>query len=524
MSRRATGTGMKPGDEQLCRNAITELTSTKNMKVNYIFLEPHNLGDTPGYSEVVQKAMDLSTLSKNLEAGEYSNRNQFFDDADLIFHNALKYHRELEESDWILKLAAEMLKICENQRPDAKQTNKRKSSSTKTQEPKGPKKGPKKATESKKKTKIATESKKKTKIATESKKKTKIATESKKKTKIETGKKKDQNDKATTPTITKKNNAGTRPPLPLDDNLDTWKKFGDDGGYKLSRPKWLRLRSWVSEQHENPGVIADRVTFHRLIVGLKAKLSVKSPRDAWADVLPNFIDANFFFATLVLMICTPQVPDKKIIDVFGKLFREYTVTPQWVIELGEEELANKLTPLGRQIQSANFITKAAKYLLHSDPPRDYRDLQALEGVGSKIALVTMQEALGSTQGIPCDIHMCRMFTILGWIPTLNELGSLPSSVSCRDMLENKKNKKGNEEKEKFDYELARAAMEGWFPQGFWNELNQTWAGLGQLLNDEGSRSLVCKLVDEETVSFDSPWREGDRTDFQKLLGRYLRTR
>jgi endonuclease III len=120
---------------------------------------------------------------------------------------------------------------------------------------------------------------------------------------------------------------------------------------------------------------------------------------------PPFNEHNFFFATLVLMICTPLVPDKKIIDVFGKLFQEHTDTPQWVLDFpqwvldfGEKRLQDKLLPLSMQKKSANNITKAAQHLLHLEPPRDYRDLEALDGVGSKIALlVTLQESQGKAQ-------------------------------------------------------------------------------------------------------------------------------
>jgi hypothetical protein len=35
--------------------------------------------------------------------------------------------------------------------------------------------------------------------------------------------------------------------------------------------------------------------------------------------------------------------------------------------------------------------------------------------------------------------------------------------------------------EAYNYEMCRASMEGWFPRDLWAEMNQTWAGLGQLL-------------------------------------------
>jgi hypothetical protein len=47
----------------------------------------------------------------------------------------------------------------------------------------------------------------------------------------------------------------------------------------------------------------------------------------------------------MLMICTPLVPDRKIIEVFGELFRENHITEEWVLEFGEKHLAEKLATL-----------------------------------------------------------------------------------------------------------------------------------------------------------------------------------
>jgi hypothetical protein len=58
-----------PGDLELCRNVVLDL---KKMDKNGLFLNPFDLAETPGYMDVVTKVMDLSTLSKNLEEGQYS--------------------------------------------------------------------------------------------------------------------------------------------------------------------------------------------------------------------------------------------------------------------------------------------------------------------------------------------------------------------------------------------------------------------------------------------------------------------
>jgi endonuclease III len=335
----------------------------------------------------------------------------------------------------------------------------------------------------------------------------KKATSSKKKN--PTPKKKAETPKATT-------RSKTQPPtaaLPTDGEFETWRKFGDSGGYNISKAQWIRLCSWVAERRSKPDIIADHVAFHHLIVSMKEETKLATPRDAWADVLPPSNSPNFFWATLMLMICTPLVPDRKIIEVFGELFRENHITEEWVLEFGENHLAEKLATLGMQKKSSSNIMNAAKHMISlSREPRDYRELQILDGVGPKIALVTIQEAHGKAQGVPCDVHMCRIFKLLNWIPSFVE----KESGSCLDILENVKT--GDD---KYNYEVARAAMEGWFPPSYWMELNQTWAGLGQLLNDQESRKIMANYIDIATSSFDSPWRVADKASFIQILRQYL---
>jgi hypothetical protein len=56
-------------------------------------------------------------------------------------------------------------------------------------------------------------------------------------------------------------------------------------------------------------------------------------------------------------------------------------------------------------------------------------------------------------------------------------------------LETERGKKGKTDNQ---YKVARACMEGWFPKIAWSELNQTWAGLGQLLNKKEERKS-CRV-------------------------------
>ena len=83
-----------------------------------------------------------------------------------------------------------------------------------------------------------------------------------------------------------------------------------------------------------------------------------------------------------------------------------------------------------------------------------------------------------------------------------------------DMDNEKKGKKDDE------YELARASVEGWFPPLFWPDLNQIYAGLGQLLRIDESRKRILNYVDREARDWDSKWRISDLRAIRTLVQAY----
>jgi hypothetical protein len=110
---------MNESDTGICRHVVTALTSDKYKDKNFLFLAPFDLSQTPGYLDVVPKLMDLGTLSSNLDAGLYSDRDAFFADCFLIFENAITYHGKRKDTKWIAKFAKEMLKITQRERKNA---------------------------------------------------------------------------------------------------------------------------------------------------------------------------------------------------------------------------------------------------------------------------------------------------------------------------------------------------------------------------------------------------------------------
>jgi hypothetical protein len=65
-------------------------------------------------------------------------------------------------------------------------------------------------------------------------------------------------------------------------------------------------------------------------------------------------------------------------------------------------------------------------------------------------------------------------------------------------LETESDKKGKTDNE---YEVAPACIKGWFPKTAWGKLDQTWAGLGQLLNKKEERIKIAEFVDLQSMDW-----------------------
>jgi hypothetical protein len=100
--------------------------------------------------------------------------------------------------------------------------------------------------------------------------------------------------------------------------------------------------------------------------------------------------------------------------------------------------------------------------------------------------------------------MSREFTALGWVPPTDK-SSLVRFLS---------------KKETYNYEMCWASMEGCFPLDLWAGMNQTWAGLGQLLNDNKHKQSMAAYINNKVSDFNSLWRVVDKEKFMLLLEAY----
>jgi endonuclease III len=102
-------------------------------------------------------------------------------------------------------------------------------------------------------------------------------------------------------------------------------------------------------------------------------------------------------------------------------------------------------------------------------PMGFNELVFFEGIADKVAILTLFECYGIVAGIGTDRHLKKGFDCLGW----------------------SKGATSNEE--------ARVHVEHWLDREHWPHMNDTLAGLGQLLEDPE----YCKVILEEAKKFDT---------------------
>jgi len=169
--------------------------------------------------------------------------------------------------------------------------------------------------------------------------------------------------------------------------------------------------------------------------------------------------------TLISVLLSSRTKDAVTKKSSEALF-DRAETPETMLELGEDEVARLIYPVGFYRQKAKNIVKICETLADSDRvPDSFEELTALPGVGRKTANLVLAIAF-KQPAIAVDIHVFRISRRLGWAK-----GGKP--------------------------ELVEEELKLLFPPGFWRRINQALVGFGQTVcKPQKPKCDICVLNKE----------------------------
>ena len=123
------------------------------------------------------------------------------------------------------------------------------------------------------------------------------------------------------------------------------------------------------------------------------------------------------YTLLVAVALSAQATDKSVNKATAALFKTVK-TPEAMVALGEEKLADTIKTIGLYKGKAKNVIAAAKILIEQhdgEVPKDREALEALPGVGRKTANVVLNVAFGEPT-IAVDTHIFRVSNRTGLAP------------------------------------------------------------------------------------------------------------
>lgn len=117
-------------EREVAEKVLRNLQSEKYKGKNYLFLQPFDLSQVPGYLDLISEPLDMQTVSSRLQSGHYVESSSFWQDLNKIFENAILYHNE-KPTKWIAKMAKDMLKAVGKERKNIEKPKTESSGQTK---------------------------------------------------------------------------------------------------------------------------------------------------------------------------------------------------------------------------------------------------------------------------------------------------------------------------------------------------------------------------------------------------------
>jgi len=189
---------------------------------------------------------------------------------------------------------------------------------------------------------------------------------------------------------------------------------------------------------------------------MRLRASVKAPRDSWKD---DFVPENRVFETLIGLRLSVFSRDESVVLSLNNLRKKGFLTVEAMNTASLQDIGDCIRGIIFHKTKAISIQKIAQQLVelfNSVVPQDFDKLQQLDGVGPKIAALTLLEGFGDDSfalyGI--DSHMYDMFRT--YFQFVN-----PGDITIKQIA---------------------TTLCTWLPKKYWKELNRLFSGLGQLFS------------------------------------------
>ncbi len=148
---------------------------------------------------------------------------------------------------------------------------------------------------------------------------------------------------------------------------------------------------------------------------IKILEEAKQPQSDFVKLMDNFKDP---YLVLIACILSLRTNDKTTYPATLRML-ELAKTPQEMMRISEEELANAIYPVGFYKNKAGQIIELSKKIvedLDGKVPNSIDELCKFRGVGRKTANLVMTLGYGEP-AICVDVHVHRIFNRLGYIKT-----------------------------------------------------------------------------------------------------------
>lgn len=143
----------------------------------------------------------------------------------------------------------------------------------------------------------------------------------------------------------------------------------------------------------------------------------KQPQSEFVKLMDNFKNP---YLVLIACILSLRTNDKTTYPATLRML-ELAKTPQEMMNVTEEDLANAIYPVGFYKNKAGQIIELSKRIVEEyggKVPNSIEELCKFRGVGRKTANLVMTLGFG-VPAICVDVHVHRIFNRLGYIKTKN---------------------------------------------------------------------------------------------------------